>query len=115
MAPRRRIRRQASSPAANDGNPKARRPSPSGTGWTRNRASVMTPSVPSLPTNNWVRSGPVAERGPLPPVRMTWPSASTTSRPMTMSSIFPYRFEYWPAPRQASQPPTVERSIDCGQ
>ena len=23
--------------------------------------------------------------------------------------------EYWPAPRQASQPPTVDRSIDCGQ
>ena len=32
-----------------------------------------------------------------------------------MSSIFPYRVEYCPAPRQASHPPTVERSIDCGQ
>src|ERR1035437_3202768 len=32
-----------------------------------------------------------------------------------MSSIFPYRLEYWPAPRHANHPPTVERSMDCGQ
>ena len=49
----------------------------------------MTPSVPSLPTKSWVRFGPVAARGPLPSVCTTRPSASTTSRPMTMSSIFP--------------------------
>ena len=46
--------------------PKARRPSPAGTGWTRNRPSVITPRVPSLPTKSWVRSGPVADRGPVP-------------------------------------------------
>ena len=43
------------------------------------------------------------------------PSAMATFKPITMSSIFPYRVEYWPAPRHAIQPPTVERSIDCGQ
>ena len=32
-----------------------------------------------------------------------------------MSSIFPYRLEYWPAPRHASHPPTVDRSMDWGQ
>ena len=82
MAPRRRMRRQASRPSAKEAKPKARRPSPSGTGWTRNRPSVMTPRVPSLPTNSWVRSGPVADRGPYPPVRTTRPSARTTSSPM---------------------------------
>ena len=66
MAPRRRIRRQASSPSAKVAKPKARRPSPAGTGWTRKRPSVMTPRVPSLPTNSWVRSGPVADRGRVP-------------------------------------------------
>ena len=74
----------------------------------------MIPSVPSEPTNTCVRSGPAALRG-APPVVIPRPSASTTSRPITMSSIFPYRVEYWPAPRQASQPPTVEMSIDWGQ
>ena len=49
---------------------------------------VMTPSVPSLPTNSWVRSGPCAPAGK-PPVRTTVPSASTTSRPTTMCSILP--------------------------
>ena len=37
--------------------PAAPRP---GRGWARRRASVMTPRVPSLPTNSWVRSGPIA-------------------------------------------------------
>ncbi len=74
----------------------------------------MIPSVPSEPTNSWLRSGPDDWRA-LPPVWMRRPSASTTSRPMTMSSILPYRVESWPAPRQASQPPTVDRLIDCGQ
>ncbi len=85
-----------------------------GVGRSRSRALVMTPSVPSLPTNSWVRSGPTAARG-APPVLIARPSARTTSRPTTMSSIFPYRVEYWPAPRQASHPPTVESSTDCGQ
>ena len=32
-----------------------------------------------------------------------------------MSSILPYRVDFWPAPRQASHPPTVEMSIDWGK
>ena len=40
-----------------------------GAGWTRSRAPVMIPSVPSLPTNSCVRSGPTAARG-APPVLM---------------------------------------------
>ena len=74
----------------------------------------MTPSVPSEPTNSWVRSGPTAARG-APPVCTVVPSASTTSSPTTMSSILPYRVDSWPAPRHASHPPTVDSAIDCGQ
>ena len=62
-----------------------------------------------------MRLGPVAERGAAPSVRMIVPSASTTSSPSTRSSILPYRVEYWPAPRHAIHPPTVEMSIDWGQ
>ena len=40
----------------------AARASAGGAGWTRRRAPVMTPSVPSLPTNSWLRSGPTAAR-----------------------------------------------------
>ena len=46
---------------------------------------------------------------------MRLPSASTTSRPRTRSSIFPYLFDICPADRHASQPPTVERPTDWGQ
>ena len=72
------------------------------------------PSVPSDPTINSVRSGPAAAAG-APPVRITVPSASTTSSPTTISSILPYRVEYWPAPRDATHPPTVARSKLCGK
>ena len=53
--------------------------------------------------------------GAAPSVVTTVPSASTTSSPTTRSSILPYRVEYWPAPRHATHPPTVEMSIDWGQ
>ena len=43
MAPRRRILRQAASPASKVVKPKARRPCAGGSGWMRKRASVMTP------------------------------------------------------------------------
>ena len=42
---------------------------------------TMMPSVPSEPTNSCVRSGPTAARG-APPVVISVPSASTTSRPV---------------------------------
>ena len=78
----RRARRRTSA------NAYAARRSVAGVGCSRSRAPVMTPSVPSEPTNSWVRSGPTAARG-APPVVIARPSASTTSRPTTMSSIFP--------------------------
>ena len=59
-----------------------------GSGCALSSTLVMTPSVPSLPTNTWVRSGPCAPAGK-PPVRTTLPSASTTSSPATMCSILP--------------------------
>ena len=89
MAPRRRILPAGVEAGGERGEAEGPPLLAGGSGWTRRRASVMTPSVPSLPTKSWVRSGPVAARGPLPSVRTTRPSASTTSRPMTMSSIFP--------------------------
>ena len=58
MAPRRRMRRQASSPAAKVEKPKARRSWAGGRGWMRRRASVMTPSVPSLPDEELGQVGP---------------------------------------------------------
>ena len=61
-----------------------------------------------------MRSGPTAAAG-APPVRTLVPSARTTSRPTTRSSTLPYRVEYWPAPRQATQPPTVASSKLCGK
>ena len=45
--------------------PKARRSWAGGSGWMRRRASVMTPSVPSLPTKSWVRFGPGRGAGAL--------------------------------------------------
>ena len=65
MAPRRRILRHASRPSAKVENPKARRSWAGGRGWMRRRASVMTPSVPSLPTKSWVRFGPGGGPGSL--------------------------------------------------
>ena len=66
----------------------AARRSLSGIGCVRSHTLVITPSVPSDPTNSCVRSGPAAAAG-APPVRTTVPLASTTSRPTTMSSILP--------------------------
>ena len=88
-APRWMIRRMTSRAAANEVKPVGRRtPCRSGSGQAWSQARVMMPSVPSEPTNSWLRSGPTAWRG-CPPVRITVPSARTTSRPTTMSSILP--------------------------
>ncbi len=46
-------------------------------------ASVMIPSVPSLPTNSRVRSYPATPLTVRRPVRSTSPEASTTSSPST--------------------------------
>ena len=127
---RTRLRRRAAAPPASprcagpSGRPRCRRRTwrtstppaapRAAVGCARNHTRVITPSVPSDPVNSWVRSGPTAAAG-APPVRIDRPSASTTSRPTTMSSILPYRVEYCPAPRQATQPPTVAMSKLCGK
>jgi hypothetical protein len=54
----------------------------SGTGMTRSVTLVVTPSVPSEPTNTPTRSSP-GWSSALPPSATSWPSASTTSRPVT--------------------------------
>jgi hypothetical protein len=54
-----------------------------GSGSSRNVASVTTPSNPSDPTNNPIKSKPVLFLWVRPPVFRISPLASTTSRPMT--------------------------------
>src|SRR5204863_56759 len=77
-----------------------------GCGQMRRRALVITPSVPSLPTRSWVRSGPAL--GPSSVRRMA-PVPSTASSERTMSAIFPYLLESCPALRAASSRATSPR------
>ncbi len=86
----------------------------SGCGWILSVTSVITPSVPSLPRNIIVRSGPEAWRG-TGSVRMISPVGVTTSRDITMSSILPYLVESTPVPRWARKPPIVEHAIEAGR
>src|SRR5215218_4929162 len=58
--------------------------------------SVNTPKVPSEPTKRLVRSYPAEDFIAIPPVRITVPSASTTSSPKTWSRITPYRTAFVP-------------------
>ena len=74
----------------------------------------MTPSVPSLPRNIIVRSGPDAWRG-TGSVRMTSPVGVTTSSDITMSSILPYFVDRTPVPRCARNPPMVAQEMDAGR
>ena len=53
--------------------------------------------------NSWV-SRPACRPGAEPPVVTRLPSARATSRPATISSILPYRVEYWPARDKRSTP-----------
>src|SRR5690606_8680056 len=52
--------------------------------------SVITPRVPSEPTNSRVRSYPATPLAVRRPVRSTEPSANTTSSPSTYSLVTPY-------------------------
>ncbi|CFR76268.1 Uncharacterised protein [Mycobacterium tuberculosis] len=52
-------------------------------GSSRNVTSVMTPSVPSLPTNSLVRESPATSLSRGPPSRTAVPLASTTCMPST--------------------------------
>jgi hypothetical protein len=54
-----------------------------GSGRRRSVASVITPSVPSDPTNSRLRSYPATSLIVRPPRRSARPSARTTSRPST--------------------------------
>ncbi len=60
-----------------------------GRGTSFSTAAVMTPSVPSAPTNNWRRQYPVLSlRNRRSPFHTT-PSARTTSSPSTRSRALP--------------------------
>ena len=52
-------------------------------GTSRSVTSVMTPSVPSLPTNSFVSDSPATSFKRGPPSRTAVPSASTTCIPST--------------------------------
>ena len=67
-----------------------------GAGRSRSVASVMTASVPWLPTMRCVSEYPATSLMFLPPVRMTVPSAITTSSDSTDSRVWPYFTQHRP-------------------
>ena len=78
-----------------------------GTGTSFNVASVITPSVPSLPTNRCSKSYPddcLTERDP---TSISRPSANATCILNTLSLLAPYFTVRMPAALFASIPPTV--------
>ena len=52
-------------------------------GSRRSSTSVITPSVPSLPTKSFISDSPATSLIRGPPIRTTVPSARTTSSPST--------------------------------
>ena len=69
------------------------------------------PSVPSDPTNSFVRSIPLEDLSAFectPPVVMTEPSASTTSVPRTYADVVPQRTACGPLALFAAIPPSVQ-------
>ena len=86
----------------------------SGAGRSASVASVTTPSVPSDPTINRVRSYPATPFADRRPVRTTSPDASTTSSPRTKSAVTPYFTQHSPPALVAMLPPTVDISHDDG-
>ena len=82
--------------------------SPVGRGTSRTVAPVTTPSVPSDPTNNRVRSYPTTSFRVRPPVRTTSPEANTTSSPATLSAVTPYFTQRSPPALVAMLPPIVD-------
>ena len=81
-------RRIAPVPAATDGNETAAKRRASGSGASCSVARVITPSVPSEPTNSCVSSGPTAWRG-TPTVSISPPAGVATRSESSRSSIFP--------------------------
>jgi hypothetical protein len=86
-------------------------------GWERGRtlgarctlsvSSTMMPRVPSLPTNNWVKSYPVALFRTRRRVRISLPSGVTTWSDTTFSAVVPYMTVESPDPRVLAIPPTL--------
>jgi hypothetical protein len=83
-----------------------------GRGRTRSHASVTTPSTPSLPRTSRSGLGPAPDPGSLRDAHT--PAGVTIRIDSTRSSTWVARVERCPAARVASQPPTVDRSNDCG-
>ena len=79
----------------------------SGMPYTFSVSSVMTPSVPSEPTNMPFRWIPEEDLAARLPVWMMSPFASTTSRSLTWSRMMPYRTEVVPLAFVAAIPPSV--------
>ena len=72
----------------------------------------MTPSEPSLPSSIRSGDGPAPDPGSRRDSHV--PAGVTARIDSVRSSMWVSRVEKWPAARVASQPPTVERSNDCG-
>ena len=75
-------------PASSDGSATASKRRYAGSGTSRTVTCVITPSVPSEPTNSCVSSGPTAWRG-TGIVSMISPVGVTTRTATTWSSILP--------------------------
>ena len=85
-----------------------------GAGRSLRVASVMIASVPWLPTKRWVSEYPATSLTFLPPVRMTVPSAITTSSDSTDSRVWPYLTQHSPPALVPRFPPIEHISNDAG-
>src|SRR5690606_15454149 len=74
---------------------------------------VTIPSVPSEPTSAPVRSNP-GDSGAGPPVQITSPLGSTTSRPRIWFEVTPYFRQCGPPELLATLPPMVQARCDEG-
>src|SRR5438874_378215 len=84
----------------------------SGAGRSLTVIFVITPSVPSEPTNRPVRSYPATPLAVRRPQVSTSPSASTTSSPSTYSRVTPYLTQHMPPASVDTLPPIVDVSHD---
>ncbi len=75
-----------------------------GSGVSRTHTPVVTPSIPSLPTNTPRRSNP-AGSGSSPPRTVTSPSGSTTSNASTWALVTPSARQCGPPELLATLPP----------
>ena len=84
-----------------------------GFGCTRTHASVITPKMPSEPSNSRSGDGPA----PLPGNRRDShaPAGVMARTDSTRSSMCVSRVAKWPPARVAIQPPSADSSNDCGK